>query len=77
MAHKNKVVCSINLHGEHICVDVALRPDDVFGFDEFRRDPQDLSGQHSIGRFGDQVFSDADAALEQATVAVHLVYDQL
>lgn len=44
LAHKIKVIRSINLHGEHICVDVFLRPDDAIGFDEFRRDPEDLSG---------------------------------
>jgi len=56
---------------------VVLRPDGAFGFDEFRRDPEDLSRQYNIGRFGDQVFSDADAALEQATVTVHWVSDRL
>ena len=43
LAYKNKVFRSINLHYEHICVDVFLRPNNTFGFDKFSRDPENLS----------------------------------
>lgn len=77
MAHKNKVMRSINLDGEYICVDIFLRPDGTYGFDEFRRDPEDSSGWYSIGHFGDQVFADADAALTKAKNSVHWLSDHL
>lgn len=77
MAHKNKVMRSINLDGEYICVDIFLRPDGTYGFDEFRRDPEDSSGWYSIGNFGDQVFADLDAANTQAKTSVHWLSDQL
>jgi hypothetical protein len=68
---------SINLDGEYICVDIFLRPDGTYGFDEFRRDPEDSRGWYSIGHFGDQVFADADAALKKAQDCVPWLSEQL
>lgn len=66
MAHVNKVVRSINLDGETICVDIFVRPDGSYGFDEFRRDPEDGRGWYSIGHHGDREFESAEAALDEA-----------
>lgn len=66
MAHTNKVIRSINLDGETICVDIFMRPDGTFGFDEFRRDPEDGRGWYSIGHHGADAFDSIDAALRQA-----------
>lgn len=70
MAHKNKVVRSINLAGEHVCVDIFIRPDGSFGFDEFRREPEDTRGWFSIGHYGDREFATAEAALFAARKTV-------
>ncbi len=77
MAHENKVMQSINLYSDYICVDIFLRPDGTYGFDEFRRDPEDLSGWYSIGYFSDQVFDSADAAVHKAKASVHWLSDQM
>jgi hypothetical protein len=66
MAHKNKVIRSINLDGEMICVDVFQREDGTFGFDEFRRDPEDTRGWFSIGHFDGFVFNSYESALKDA-----------
>ena len=70
MAHINKVMRSINLDGETICVDVFLRPDGSFGFDEFRRDPEDGRGWYSIGYHGESRFENFDAAMAEALTKV-------
>jgi len=70
MAHENTIVRSINLEGEMICVDIFQRPDGTYGFDEFRRDPEDTRGWYSIGHFNDQVFMDANGALDAARQAI-------
>ncbi len=70
MAHTNKVIHSINLPGDNVCVDVFLRPDSTYGFDEFRRDPEDNRGWYSIGHYGAEVFDTADAALAEAKARV-------
>ena len=77
MAHKNKVIRSINLAGEYICVDIFLRPDGTYGFYEFRRDPEDPNGWFSTGHFGDQVFGDADTALIKAKSSVRWLSGQM
>lgn len=64
MAHQNHIIQSINLEGEQICVDIFRRKDGTYGFDEFRRDPEDGRGWYSIGYFADQVFeTESDARL--------------
>lgn len=71
MAHKNKVMRSVNLPGEFICVDIFQRPDGSFGFDEFRRDPEDSTrGWYSIGHYGAAHYTSFDAAAAAATQAV-------
>lgn len=77
MAHKNKVVRSINMQGDHVCVDVFMRPDGTFGFDEYRRDPEDPRGWFSIGSFGGLQFATAEQALERARQDVAWLNDAL
>ena len=68
MAHTNRVLQSINLPGDTICVDIFIRPNGTYGFDEFRRDPEDGRGWFSIGHHGSAEFGSvketAAAAIE-------------
>ncbi|WP_146344792.1 hypothetical protein [Falsiphaeobacter marinintestinus] len=75
MAHDNTVIHSFNLPGESVCVDVFHRPDGSFGFEEFRRDPEDMRGWYPIGMFSPQVFEEAEGALAAAKAAVHWLED--
>lgn len=70
MAHQNKVMQSINAPDGSLCVDVFLRPDDTFGFDEFRRDPEDPRGWYSIGHYGAEVFDTQHDARAHAELTV-------
>lgn len=66
-----RVVASINNdYGDH-CVDIFARDDGTFGFEEFRRDAEDMRGWFPIGRHAHRVFAtDEDAlAAARATVA--------
>ena len=61
---KNKVLQSINQEGELRCIDVFLRPDGTFGFEEYRRDPEDGRGWFPVGFYYEQFFeSSADAVV--------------
>ena len=77
MAHKNKVLQSINLMDETRCVDIFLRPDGTFGFEEFRRDTEDNRGWFPIGYFGDRVFSTEKRALAEAFAKVGWLEDAM
>ena len=70
MAHKNKVLQSINLDGEGQCVDIFQRPDGSFGFEEFRRDVEDGRGWFPIGFYSERHFPDEAAALASALETV-------
>ena len=74
---RNTVVRSINMAGELIGVDIFRRPDGSYGFDEFRRDPEDARGWYGIGHHGDRRFESVDAALDAARDAVDWLSGEL
>ena len=52
------------------CVDIFQRPDDSFGFEEYRRDPEDGSGWFPVGGFAERRFTSAGEAETAAKKAV-------
>lgn len=65
-----RVVASFdNPTGDH-CVDIFVREDGTFGFEEYRRDHEDLSGWFSLQRYSHQVFATEEDALAQARATV-------
>ena len=70
MVHTNKVSRSIETPEGTRCVDVFERGDGSFGFEEYRREPEDPSGWYQIGFYSDQTFSSEEAALEAARASV-------
>ena len=77
MAHENTVIQSINLPGEAVCVDIFQRTDGSFGYDEFRRDPEDGRGWFSIRHSDGLTFDTAQAALDAAIQAVEWLADEV
>ena len=62
-----KVVCdSIEEPSGSRCVDIFERLDNTFGFQEFRRDSEDLSGWFPIGTFSSYIFKNRNEAIEAA-----------
>jgi hypothetical protein len=65
MLASTKVLTSLeNSAGDH-SVDIFVRADGTFGFEEFRRDPEDVSGWFPLHRYSNQVFSTQEDALAQ------------
>jgi hypothetical protein len=52
------------------CVDIFSRPDGTFGFEEFRRDPEDMGAWTPVAYYSERGFSTADDALAAARAAV-------
>ena len=77
MAGKNRVLDSFNAHGESRCVDIFLRPDGSFGFEEYRRDAEDARGWFAVGGFAGRVFASREDALAQARRTVAWLDDHL
>ena len=55
--------------GDH-CVDIFVRVDGTFGFEECRRDPEDWRGWFPLHRYSFQVFATEEDALAQAKATV-------
>jgi hypothetical protein len=70
MRAKNLVVKSINAAGEVRCVDIFRRPDNTFGFEEYRRDVEDQRGWFAIGFYSDKTFETEGTALIAAVGSV-------
>ena len=65
-----KVLTSLENSARDRCVDIFVRADNTFGFEEYRRDPEDVSGWFPLHRYSHQVFSTAEDALAQAKSTV-------
>lgn len=52
------------------CVDLFRRADGTFGFEEYRRDPEDPSGWAAVGDNVERVFHSRDEAERAAHAAV-------
>ncbi len=77
MAHTNTILRSINLDGGLICVDIFRRPDGTFGFEEYRREPEETRGWFAIGHHSHLSFGDESAALGEAKARVSWLADAL
>lgn len=65
----NKVLASLeNPYGDY-CVDIFCRDDGSFGFEEYRRDPED-GRWRSLSRYSSQVFGSQSEATAQANAHV-------
>jgi hypothetical protein len=52
------------------CVDIFRRPEGTFGFEEFRRDPEDVGHWTPVGYFSTREFATEDEAVAAASAAV-------
>jgi hypothetical protein len=52
------------------CVDIFTRPDGTFGFEGFRRDPEDMGAWTPVAYFSAHEYPSADEALAAAQESV-------
>jgi hypothetical protein len=64
------VVASPSTPAVDRCVDVFVRPDGTFGFEEFRRDPEDMGAWTPVAYFSNREFRSEVEALSAARQAV-------
>ncbi len=68
---KSWIVLASHETGEaNRCVDVFARPDGTFGFEEFRRDPEDMGAWTPVAYFSGDEYPTANEALSAAIEAV-------
>ena len=59
------------------CVDIFSRPDGSFGFEEFRRDPEDMGAWTPVADYSERVFTTAEEATAAARASVRWLGDVL
>jgi hypothetical protein len=64
------VLASHQTTGADRCVDVFSRPDGTFGFEEFRRDPEDLGAWTPVAYYSTREYATEGDALDAARAAV-------
>ncbi len=76
MASDKRVMQSIETRDGGRCVDLFVRPDGTYGFEEYRRDVEDARGWFPIGHHAPLVFSTADDARAAAEQYVKWLRDR-
>jgi hypothetical protein len=71
LTKSHTVMLSINSDDKTRCVDVFARADGSYGFEEYRRDPEDPRGWFPIGGFIDTRFTEQEQALAVARARVN------
>ncbi|MDE3064373.1 MAG: hypothetical protein KGJ36_01730 [Acidobacteriota bacterium] len=71
------VLASYQTLGADRCVDVFRRVDATFGFEEYRRDPEDQAGWFPVGSYAGREYPTEDAALSAARRVVGWLADAL
>jgi hypothetical protein len=72
-----KVLASPSTTSVDRCVDIFLRPDGTFGFEEFRRDPEDRGAWTPVAYFSGQEYASEQDALAAARARVPWLGDVL
>ncbi len=60
------VINSINNDNNNLCIDFFIRKNKTFGYQEYRKDPENISGWYRIGNYDYKVFYNKDDAYHDA-----------
>ena len=72
-----RVVASFNSSGGDLCVDIFVRENGTFGFEEYRREPEDMRGWFPLHRYSNQIFATEQDALAKARTTVAWMIEEL
>jgi hypothetical protein len=61
-----RVLASPSTVAQDRCVDIFIRPDGTFGFEEFRRDPEDMGAWTPVAYYSEREFGTQDEAVDAA-----------
>jgi hypothetical protein len=71
------VLSSLETREGDRCVDLFRRPDGTYGFEEFRRDPEDAGGWTPVRYFSGAVYASQEEALAAAGRVVRWLAERL
>lgn len=71
----DKVLRSLQNPAGNLCVDLFVREDGTFGYEEYRRDAEDARGWFPLRRYAHQVFETEALALAHARSTIAWLKD--
>ena len=60
------VINSINNDNNNLCIDFFIRKNKTFGYQEYRKDPENISEWYRVGSYDYKVFLNKDDAYHDA-----------
>ena len=72
---RNKVLTSLHNLAADRCVDIFVREDGTFGYEEYRRDHEDGRGWFALNHYSNQVFQSQEDAIARARASVPWLLD--
>ena len=63
---KNTVILSFNNDEGNLCLDIFIRENDTFGFEEYRKDPENIDGWYKVGNYSDKIYKNQKEAYKNA-----------
>ena len=73
---RDMVLTSLHNSEADRCVDIFMRDDGTFGFEEYRRDHEDGKGWFPLNRYSNQVFRSQADAIARARMTVQWLAEQ-
>jgi hypothetical protein len=70
MAARLRVLTSLENNAADRCVDIFVRADGTFGFEEYRRDYEDANEWFPLHKYSMLIFDSEEAALAEAKARV-------
>ena len=68
---KKFVIHSINNSDQSLCVDIFIRNDKTYGFEEYRRDKETHDGWYKVNIYGNNIYLTEKEAFADAYKYVH------
>ena len=60
------VINSINNDDNNLCIDFFIRNNNTFGYQEYRKDPENMTEWYRIGNYDHKIFLTKDEAYQDA-----------
>ena len=60
------VIQSINNDESNLCIDFFTRNNGTFGYEEYRKDPENIDGWYKVGNYSDKIYKNQEEAHKNA-----------
>ncbi len=63
---KNAVILSVNNDEGNLCLDIFIRENNTFSFEEYRKDPENVDGWYKVENYSNKIYKNQKEAYKDA-----------